>query len=80
MSNVKAWPKATGTPLPKPKRIVRPCDYELLTAMNGLETQLGTIEAYNRIVEAANAMRARIDAGDVKPQNPIFAKSIRGEV
>lgn len=80
MSNVKAWPNPTGKPLPKPKRIVRPCDYGLLTAMNGLETQLGTIEAYNRIVEAANAMRARIDAGDVKPQNPIFAKSIRGEV
>lgn len=80
MSNVKAWPKPTGTPLPLPRRIVRPCDYGLMIAAQGLETQLGTIEAYNRIVECANAMKARIDAGDVKPQNPIFAKSIRGEV
>lgn len=79
MSNVKAWPKATGNPVPAPKRIVRPCDYGLLSAINGLETQLGTIEAYNRLVEAAARVRQRIDAGEVKPQNPIFAISVSGE-
>ena len=80
MSNVKAWPKPTGTPLPKPRRIVRPCDAGLAGAVHGLEMQLGTIEAYNRLVECANKLKARIDAGDVKAQNPIFAKSVRGEV
>lgn len=80
MSNVKAWPKAAGVPMLAPNRIVRPCDYGLQGALFGLEQQLGTIEAYNRIVEVATMMRARIDAGDVKAQNPLFARSIRGEV
>lgn len=80
MSNVTAWPKATGRPLPAPKRMMRPCDYGLWSAVNGLEAQLGTIEAYNRLVEAAARMRQRIDAGDVKPQNPMFAVSVRGEL
>lgn len=76
--NVKAWPKPTGVPSDLPKRIVRPCDYGLYSAVIALETQLGTIEAYNRIVEAATAMRAKIDAGNAKPQNPIFAVNVKG--
>lgn len=79
MSNVKAWPKATGTPLPAPKRIVRPCDYGLRASVMDLETQLGTIEAYNRLVEEAARLRKRIESGDVKPQNPTFAVSLRGD-
>ena len=78
MSNVKAWPKPTGTPLPTPRRIIRPCDYGLMTAAHSLETQLGTIEAYNRLVECANSLKARIDAGDIKAQNPLFAVNVRG--
>jgi hypothetical protein len=77
--NVKAWPKPTGTPMDLPRRIVRPCDYGLLSAVKALETQLGTIEAYNRLVEAATAMKSRIDSGKAKPQNPIFAVSVKGE-
>ena len=76
--NVKAWPKATGTPKPAPHRIKRPCDWGLDIAVSNLETQLGTIEAYNRIVDAANAIKSRIDAGDVKAQNPVYAKKIKG--
>ena len=78
MSNVTAFPAATGRPLPAPKPIVRPCDHGLTLAVQNLETQLGTIEAYNRLVSSANAMMARILAGDVKPQNPIFAVSPSG--
>lgn len=78
--NVKAWPKPTGTPIDLPRRIVRPCDYGLLSAIKALETQVGTIEAYNRLVEAASSMRKRIDAGKAKPQNPMYAISVRGEV
>lgn len=76
--NVKAWPKPTGTPLDLPRRIVRPCDYGLAGAVQSLEAQLGAIEAYNRLVEAATALRARIESGDVKAQNPIFVMHIKG--
>jgi|GEM_PF-2240498 len=79
MADVKAWPKATGTPMPAPKRIRRPCDYGLMAAVNNAETQLGTIEAYNRLVEHADELRARIERGDVKPQNPLFALDIKGD-
>lgn len=80
MGDVKAWPKPTGTPMRLPNRVVRPCDHGLVLAARELETQLGTIEAYNRLVECAQSFKARIDAGDIKPQNPLFAKSVRGEV
>jgi hypothetical protein len=62
-----------------PRRLVRPCDYGLLLAVQNLETQLGTIEAYNRLVQAANVLRNKVERGDAKAQNPIYAKSVRGE-
>lgn len=74
--NVRAWPKPAGradAPLPKP--IVRPCDYGLLSAIHGLETQLGTIEAYNRLARAAASLKAKIDAGNAVAQHPLFAVS-----
>lgn len=78
MSEVLAWPKATGVPAEPPTRIMRPCDYGMLGTLHSLETQLGTIEAYNRVVEAANHLKTRIDAGYIKPQNPLFATHIQG--
>ena len=78
-TRVVAWPKATGTPLELPLPIMRPCEYGLRNAVQQLETQLGTIEAYNRLVKEATAIRVRIDAKDIKPQNPLFAKSINGD-
>lgn len=77
--DVKAWPKVAGrAKMPPPKRIVRPCDYGLRTVVWSLEQQLGTIEAYNRLCEAAAALHAAIEAGEAKPQNPIFAVHPRG--
>ena len=58
-----------------PARMARPCDYGLMGAITALETQLGSIEAYNRLAEAAHALKAQIDAGKAKPQNPMFATS-----
>lgn len=70
------WPKVAGRPeVEPPKRIVRPCDYSLMGAINALETQLGTIEAYNRMAEAAHSLKAKIDAGQAKAQHPMFATS-----
>jgi hypothetical protein len=74
--NVHAWPKPAGradAPLPKP--IIRPCDWGLKGAINNLETQLGTIEAYNRLATAAAALKAKIDAGKAEAQNPMYAVS-----
>lgn len=77
--NIIAWPNVCGTPVEPPRPIMRPCDYGLLSAISALETQLGTIEAYNRVVAAAERMRAQIEAGNAKPQNPIYAVHPRGE-
>lgn len=40
-----------------------------------MEIQLGTIEAYNRLVAFAQQVRADIDAGKVKEQNPCYRTS-----
>lgn len=78
MAEIKAWPLPTGRPAQLPKQIVRPCDFGLLMAVRGLEDQLGTIEAYNRLVGAALRLRAQIDAGKAKPQLAMFAVDPRG--
>lgn len=70
--------ETTGRCEKLPKRIKRPADYGLQHACINLETQYGTIEAYNRLVEAAKRMKAQIDAGKAKPQNPLFAISVSG--
>lgn len=79
MSNVRAWPKPTGRArddLTKP--IKRPCDFGLELAITALETQLGTIEAYNRLVITALVMKSKIDNGDATAQNPLFAVRPKG--
>jgi hypothetical protein len=78
MKNVIPWPHAGGPMAPLPKPITRPCDWGLLNAVQALETQLGTIEAYNRLVRAAEELRAQIERGEAKAQNPIYARRPRG--
>lgn len=74
--NVHPWPKPAGRPeVPLPLPIKRPCDYSLQMAVNALETQLGTIEAYNRLSAAAIRLLTQIEAGDAKAQHPMFAVS-----
>lgn len=77
-TTVVAWPNVSGTPSALPTRIKRPCDFGLDGAISALEVQLGTIEAYNRLVEAAVLLRARIDAGKAKTQNPLYAVAVKG--
>lgn len=77
--NVHPWPLAAGrADVPEPPRIMRPCDYRLHSAVWALETQLGTIEAYNRMATAAHELKAKIDAGEAVPQHPMFVVSARG--
>ena len=73
-ADIKLWPKAQGEPKPLPARIVRPCDYALRSAIFDLEQQLGTIEACNRLIDAASLLHEKIKAGTAQAQNPLFAK------
>jgi len=79
-ADIKAWPLQGPITQDQPEPIKRPCDYGLEGAIWGLETQLGTIEAYNRLAAAAHRLKSRIDDGDIRPQNQIFAKDIRGKI
>jgi hypothetical protein len=76
--SVEPWPIATAPTRSLLRRIKRPCDWGLEGAVQNLEIQLGTVEAYNRLVEAAEILKARIDASDIKPQNPLFAVNVKG--
>lgn len=38
-----------------------------------METQVGTVEAYNRLCDWAEALKAKIDRGDAKAQSHLFA-------
>jgi hypothetical protein len=77
-SDVRAFPAQLTTDREPPKRILRPCDYGLMGSMRDLETQLGTVEAYNRLCDAAASLKAKIDRGDAKAQNILFTTSIKG--
>lgn len=63
---------------PVPRAILRPCDWGLKMAVTNLEVQLGSIEAYNRLVGACERLKAQIDAGEAKDQHEAFRTSIRG--
>lgn len=56
-----------------PKRIVRPCDYGLARTIHSLEDQVGTVEAYNKLCNAAEALKSKIDSGNAKAQLLMFA-------
>lgn len=71
--NITKLPVSGVASRPAPKRIMRPCDYGLMLAVVNLETQAGSVEAYNRLCDAAQAMKAKIDAGNAKAQSPLFA-------
>ena len=76
--NVEPWPLSGPMQREAPKPIVRPCDHGLELAVMGLEEQLGTIEAYNRLVDKCRVLRDQIERGHVKTQNPIYARNVRG--
>lgn len=76
--NVKPWPKMTGRTSLTPRALIRPCDYLLITAVSQCEVQLGSVEAYNRLVLQAERLLGRIEAGEGKAQNPLYAVDIRG--
>lgn len=58
---------------PAPKRILRPCDYGLHGAVLAMESQVGTVEAYNKLCDAAEALKAQIDYGNARQAHAHFA-------
>jgi hypothetical protein len=38
-----------------------------------METQMGTVEAYNRLCDWAQSLKAKIDQGDAKAQHAMWA-------
>ena len=78
MGDVTAWPKDGGTLAPQPEPIWVAADHGLEAAVAGLVSQLGSTEAYNRLVRRAEALRSRIEAGHGKPPNPLYA--VRPEI
>jgi hypothetical protein len=50
-----------------PDPIKQSCDYGLALTVGTLTRQLGSIEAYNRLVNAAKDLRTRINSGDISP-------------
>lgn len=62
-----------GKVIEPPKELKRPCDYGLESAWIALETQLGTIEGYNRLVRFAERINKRIFDGKAKAQNPLYS-------
>lgn len=71
MGEIKAWPKPSGNINPRhPHMIDKAADYGLLNAVAQLEGQWGSIEAYNRLVEHCDRLRAKIARGKAEPPNP----------
>lgn len=73
MTDIRQLPVASETNRPAPKRIVRPCEWELIGAIQALETQMGSVEAYNRLCDAALKLKAKIDSGKGRAQHPMWA-------
>jgi hypothetical protein len=48
-----------------PDPIKQSCDYGLALTVGTLTRQLGSIEAYNRLVNAAKDLRIKINSGDI---------------
>lgn len=78
LTNVRPWPLQGRAIDAAPKKIKRPCDFGLDMAVVNLVTQLGTIEAYNRLVATCDQMRVDIANGKIEAQNPLYAIDIRG--
>lgn len=72
MSDIRALPVQAQPTAELPKRIMRPCDYALWNAVKSMETQVGTVEAYNRLCEWAAQLRAQVDAGEAKAPHSMW--------
>lgn len=73
MSDIRQLPVTGVASRPAPARIMRPCEYGLLGAVRDMETQMGSVEAYNRLCDAAARLKRKIDSGDAVAQHSMWA-------
>lgn len=73
MTNVRKLPATQTSRRTPPKRIKRPCDYGLQAAIRDCEMQVGSVETYNKLCDAAAAMKQKIDAGKGQQALAFFA-------
>jgi hypothetical protein len=73
MSDVRQLPVTPAPSRPTPRRIVRPCEHGLALAIDAMETQMGSVEAYNLLCDAAASLRRKIDAGEGHAQHAMWA-------
>ncbi|WP_156173852.1 hypothetical protein [Cupriavidus basilensis] len=73
MSDIRQLPVQGVAARPAPKKIVRPCEYGMYNAVKDMETQMGSVEAYNRLCEWAAHLKAKIDAGEAVQQHAMWA-------
>lgn len=72
MNNVEQLPVKATSERPAPRRIMHPCELGLLGTVHDLETQMGTVEAYNGLCDAARRLKAKIDAGDAEQPHKMW--------
>ena len=44
-----------------------------MNSVRDMETQMGTVETYNRLCDWAQSLKAKIDRGDAKVQHPMWS-------
>lgn len=64
MSDIRQLPVNGSASRPAPKKIIRPCEWGMHNAVRDMETQMGSVEAYNRLCEWASHLKTKIDAGN----------------
>ncbi len=62
---------------PAPRRFDKAADHGLWNAIRALESQWGTVEAHNRLVEWCDHLRAKVENGDAEQPNPLLAGEFR---
>jgi hypothetical protein len=73
MSDVQQLKTKESTSRAAPNKIKRPCDYGLDSAVINMESQVGTVEAYNKLCDAAMRLKAKIDLGEARQALEFFA-------
>ena len=63
-----------------PKPIIRPCEWGLKGTITDLEMQMGSIEAYNMLIDYAAKLKRKIDSGNARAQNPLYSTSTNSTI
>jgi hypothetical protein len=71
--DIRQFPSQLTTDRPAPRRIVRPCEHGLALAIDQMEVEMGSVQAYNQLCDIAGRLKRKIDAGDGIAQHAMWA-------